>query len=160
MYQADNQKPKKVSENPNINPETGQPTNMGRPRKEFDYKLLENLCSIQCTLTEVCDIMDVSDTLLTQRCKEHYGLTFKGVYNKYSSNGKASLRRAQFKYALKGNHQLLIWLGKQELGQTDKQEITHREDPMTGLLEYLRTQDSIDITPESKQITHNTGENE
>lgn len=38
--------------------------------------------------------------------------------------GRASLRRAQFLAALKGDRTMLIWLGKQLLGQTDKVENT------------------------------------
>ena len=43
------------------------------------------------------------------------------------SEGKISLRRYQFRQAEKGNASLLIWLGKQYLGQTDKQEIDSKE---------------------------------
>ena len=39
-------------------------------------------------------------------------------------DGLASLRRRQFKAAQDGNATMLIWLGKQYLGQTDKQDIT------------------------------------
>lgn len=38
-------------------------------------------------------------------------------------NGRASLRRMQFKNAQAGNVTMQIWLGKQYLGQKDKQEI-------------------------------------
>jgi len=38
--------------------------------------------------------------------------------------GLTSLRRQQFQTAMKGNPTMLIWLGKQYLGQTDKQDIT------------------------------------
>ena len=38
--------------------------------------------------------------------------------------GKASLRRMQYGAANKGNVTMQIWLGKQYLGQNDKQEIT------------------------------------
>lgn len=37
-----------------------------------------------------------------------------------------SLRRAQMKLAESGNATMLIWCGKQYLGQTDKVEIDHR----------------------------------
>lgn len=38
-------------------------------------------------------------------------------------NGRASLRRMQFKNAQAGNVTMQIWLGKQYLGQKDKQEV-------------------------------------
>lgn len=40
-------------------------------------------------------------------------------------NGKASLRRMQFKNAQAGNVTMQIWLGKQYLGQKDKHETEH-----------------------------------
>lgn len=39
-------------------------------------------------------------------------------------SGKASLRRMQFKTAESGNATMQIWLGKQYLGQKDKQDVT------------------------------------
>ncbi len=38
-------------------------------------------------------------------------------------NGKASLRRMQFKGAESGNTTMLVWLGKQYLEQKDKSEL-------------------------------------
>lgn len=41
-----------------------------------------------------------------------------------TSERHISLRRAQYQAAMKGNTSMLIWLGKQDLGQTDKVEQT------------------------------------
>ena len=45
------------------------------------------------------------------------------AYVKGRGMGKSSLRRAQFKYALRGSHSLLIFLGKNLLGQKDKMDM-------------------------------------
>ena len=52
----------------------------------------------------------------------------KTIYNRFTEiitkgreNGKANLRDVQLKSALAGNVTMLIWLGKQYLNQTDKQ---------------------------------------
>jgi len=46
--------------------------------------------------------------------------------------GSTSIRRMQFKKAMEGDTTMLIWLGKQKLGQTDKryidQTIQHKKD--------------------------------
>lgn len=47
------------------------------------------------------------------------GKTFEDLRAKFSSRTQMSLRRAQIKAALEGNTALLIFLGKQLLGQTD-----------------------------------------
>ena len=38
---------------------------------------------------------------------------------------KIALKKKQFDMAMKGNVPMLIWLGKQYLGQMDKQEVEH-----------------------------------
>ena len=47
--------------------------------------------------------------------------------------GKASLRRTQWKTATGGNPTMQIWLGKNMLGQTDKQEIDHNINDISGI---------------------------
>lgn len=44
---------------------------------------------------------------------------FCRAYKRGFSRTKMSISEAQINYALKGNASLLIWLGKQHLGQTD-----------------------------------------
>jgi hypothetical protein len=61
---------------------------------------------------------------------------------------RGSLRNKQYEIAMRGNPQMLIWLGKQELDQTDKQELTgdfkhehtdlsHLSDEQLGQVESL-----------------------
>ena len=95
---------------------------MGRPRKEIDKKQFENLCGIQCTLEEICGFFEVTDKTLNSWCRRTYGETFSEVFRKKRSGGKISLRRAQFQTAMSGNAPMLIWLGRQYLGQVDKPE--------------------------------------
>ena len=37
---------------------------------------------------------------------------------------RGSLRAKQFELAMRGNPTMLVWLGKQELGQTDRQQVS------------------------------------
>jgi len=93
--------------------------------KEFEQ--LVNMIRIQCTRDEICDILNVSETTLNRRIKEQ-GIegvdNFEALYKKHQGEGKASLRRAQWKAAQDGNPTMLVWLGKQMLGQKDKQELS------------------------------------
>ena len=93
---------------------------MGRPRKEIDKKEFEALCGIWCTLEEICSFFDVTDKTLNSWCRRTYGKTFSEVFKQKKRIGNVSLRRYQFQAAQKGNVTMLIWLGKQKLGQTDK----------------------------------------
>lgn len=49
-------------------------------------------------------------------------MNYSEAYKKFSEEGNISLRRMQRKKAMDGSVPMLIWLGKQYLHQTDKQE--------------------------------------
>lgn len=95
---------------------------MGRPRKEIDFDMLEQLCMIQCTLEEIASCFRVSEDTIERRVKEEYNITFAEYYKQFSGFGKASLRRQQFAEAMKGNVKMLKWLGSNHLGQSSKSE--------------------------------------
>jgi bifunctional pyridoxal-dependent enzyme with beta-cystathionase and maltose regulon repressor activities len=100
--------------------------NMGRPAfilTDEQFKTIEGMARIQCTQVEICDIFDVTEKTLNVALKKHSGVTFSQLIKKNLSHGKASLRRSQWKLATdKLNPTMLVWLGKQHLGQTDKVE--------------------------------------
>ena len=90
----------------------------GRPKKEIDKKIFENLCGLQCTLEEIAGVFDCSVDTIERWCKREYGETFAETYKKHSAKGKMSLRRIQFKLAEK-SAAMAIFLGKNYLGQKD-----------------------------------------
>lgn len=92
---------------------------MARPRAEIDQKQFEQLCSLQCTETEICEWFNVTDKTLSNWCKRTYNRGFSEVYAQKRGTGKISLRRMQFRLAEK-NATMAIWLGKQYLGQRDQ----------------------------------------
>jgi hypothetical protein len=84
---------------------------VGRPKIEIDEELLYKLAQIHCTMREMVDIMGVSQDTL----KRNYA----HIIDKGKSEGKMRLRRKQIEVAMSGNHTMLIWLGKQMLGQSE-----------------------------------------
>lgn len=90
----------------------------GRPRKEIDQKIFENLCGIQCTESEICSVFECCEDTLNAWCKRTYNATFSDTYKEKRQVGKVSLRRMQFRLAEK-NAGMAIWLGKQYLDQRD-----------------------------------------
>ena len=107
----------------------------GRPKKEIDQTLFEKLCGLQCTLDEIAGIFNCSSDTIERWCKRTYKEGFADTYKKHSANGKTSLRRAQFKLAEK-SAAMAIWLGKQYLGQRDR-DIADAMDRSNGVLESL-----------------------
>ena len=84
---------------------------MARPKKEIDEELLLKLAQMHCTMQEMVDIIGVSEDTLKRR--------YAGIIAKGKSQGKMRLRRKQIEVAMSGNHTMLIWLGKNMLGQSD-----------------------------------------
>jgi AraC-like DNA-binding protein len=91
--------------------------------KEFEQ--LVAMIRIQCTRDEICDVLNMSETTLNRRLKERGEHNFEALYKKHSGEGKASLRRMQWKAAEAGNPTMLVWLGKNMLDQKDKVEQDH-----------------------------------
>lgn len=98
----------------------------GRPAFELsdqDFDRLISMVRIQCTQDEICGIFGVTDKTLNNALKKRGEPGFSDLYKKHSDEGKASLRREQWKAAQSGNPTMLVWLGKQMLGQRDKHEV-------------------------------------
>lgn len=93
---------------------------MGRPLIDINEKQFESLCGLQCTEQEICDYFGVSPKTLISWCKRTYGESFSKVFAQKRGTGKISLRRAQMQSALGGNTTMLIWLGRNYLGQSEK----------------------------------------
>ncbi len=81
---------------------------------EIDEKLVAELAEIHCTNGEIASIVGCGLRTLLERCRT--------ILDKGRSTGKRRLRKVQWDTAMGGNYTMQIWLGKQELGQADKQE--------------------------------------
>jgi len=99
---------------------------MARPLINIDQKMFENLCFIQCNLEEIAKAFGVSADTIERWCKRTYQKRFADIYKEKAGDGRIALRRFQFRLAEK-NVAMSIWLGKQWLGQYDKQEETRTE---------------------------------
>ena len=114
----------------------------GRPKKEIDQKTFENLCGIQCTKSEVCAVLDITDKTLESWCKKTYGIGFSEVFAIKREKGKVSLRRSQFRLAEK-NAAMAIFLGKNYLGQKDVLEADFNPESLKKARELLKGVESV-----------------
>lgn len=113
----------------------------GRPKKEIDETQFTKLCGLQCTEEEIAGFFDCSVDTIERWCKRELKETFAEAFKKRSVGGKVSLRRYQFELAKK-SAAMAIWLGKQYLGQTDKQDIKteiYTFEDKTKQAEYIRS---------------------
>ncbi len=100
---------------------------MANPKKKLkkaDWERVESLCKIHCTGEEIASVLKMDYDTFNRNVKEKYGIQTSEYIKKHAAEGNASLRRRQWKSAVEdGNTTMLVWLGKQYLGQTDKQEV-------------------------------------
>ena len=98
---------------------------MARPKKyDIDTEQVEKLASFGCTNIEIASFFGCTDSLLRKSYSE--------FLTKGRDKGKIRLRQMQWKAADKGNVTMLIWLGKQVLGQVEKSEVKW-ENPVDGV---------------------------
>ena len=89
---------------------------MARPKKyNIDTDKVTQLASFGCTNLEIAEFFGCDESLLRKSYSE--------FLTKGRSTGKMRLRQLQWEAAKNGSVPMLIWLGKQILGQTDKREI-------------------------------------
>ncbi len=96
------------------------PKGPSKPMSDKEYGQLIGMIRIQCTRDEIIGILGVSKCTLKRRLNERGFPNFDTLFKKHQHEGKASLRRMQWKSAEKGNPALQIWLGKQVLGQSER----------------------------------------
>lgn len=115
----------------------------GRPRIKIDVEEFKKLCTMQATLEEIAGWFGCSEDTIERWCKRELKMCFADAFKRFSSGGKISLRRKQFHVAMDGNATMLIFLGKQYLGQSDKVDaVAHVEneivdDPLSASLKEI-----------------------
>lgn len=104
---------------------------MARPKLQINEEQVKQLAAINCSYAEMAAVLDCDESTLSRR--------FAQAIKKGRETGTMSLKRKQWEIAMGGHVTMLIWLGKQMLGQTEKVEQrqwqTHSVDPkLTELL--------------------------
>ena len=95
---------------------------VGRPKIELNLGELERLSRLNCTMPEISAYFDIP--LRTLEDKFTNEPEVRKAIEKGRATGMLSLRRKQIQIMEDTNNSTMaIWLGKQMLGQTDRQEI-------------------------------------
>lgn len=96
----------------------------GRPSEleNIDFAQVELMGKFRATHETMAEHFGVCVRTIERYMADEEG-EFCRVYKKAFSECKMKLSEAQMKSALEGNATMLVWLGKQHLGQKDKQEI-------------------------------------
>ena len=101
----------------------------GRPAKtltEKNWEEIYKLVNIMATKSEIASFFNMSEDTFEKLIKERFGqsYTFRKYKQDHQGEIKLKLRKAQLESAiLQKNPIMQIFLGKNYLGQTDKQEV-------------------------------------
>jgi hypothetical protein len=86
----------------------------GRPPVEIPLDRVEVLCQLGFTQAELGRYFGVTERTIRNRRKQE---RFREAMARGEARACIALRRKQMELALKGDPTMLIWLGKQRLGQ-------------------------------------------
>src|ERR1700733_12745902 len=89
----------------------------GRPPAVIDLLTVERAASIGCTVEEIAAILGIARSTLFERKADDPAI--EDAIERGRETGRATLRRLQWDRAQQGSDTMLIWLGKQMLGQRD-----------------------------------------
>jgi len=101
---------------------------MARPQKRLEDIKFDGWAQLDALImwankTYCCEVLSVNEKTLTARIQEKYGLSFYDYKDQKKEAMRVNLRKKQYDVAMAGNVSMLIWLGKNELNQTDRQEV-------------------------------------
>lgn len=117
---------------------------MSRPRKELEDIEFNGWDQLDALITwssevYIADKLGMNIDTLAARIKERYGVSFSEYKRKKQEPMRINLMKKQYDIAMGGNVTMLIWLGKQYLGQSDKQELNTDDDkPLQITMNYER----------------------
>ncbi len=88
----------------------------GRPKLELNEEQVYKLASLNVTVKDIADVLGCSKSALENN--------YLDVINEGRANLKTSILRKQYEVGITDkNVTMLIWMGKQHLGQVDKKAV-------------------------------------
>lgn len=122
--------------NPKIGTVTKEGIEVGRGDRKVVIPVdeVEKLARLWCSYTEIADWFGIPVETLKYN--------FKEVIDRGRSETKQALRKAQLKAALGGQVTMMIWLGKNILGQSDNMIVSENHLPLPW------QDDAVDLSSE------------
>lgn len=117
---------------------------MARPEKPIDWNVVDKMIEAQCSGKEIAGYFNICDETFYERFKKEHDVYFSSYLGTKSQCGKGLLKLAQYNKALNasaaGNTQMLIWLGKNILGQKEHHEtlVAPNDKALNDIIEELK----------------------
>src|SRR5215472_12602538 len=94
----------------------------GRPHKGIDLVVIRRAAGLGCTNEEIATLVGVERSTIQRRLVDDQKV--QRTIAEGREQGRTTLRRLQWQRANAGSDTMLIWLGKQLLGQRDRFDAT------------------------------------
>jgi predicted alpha/beta superfamily hydrolase len=97
---------------------------IGRPKADIDWNIVDEYLIAGCSGADIAGLIGIADHTLYDRCLSDNGIMFSDYSQQKKAKGNSLLHKAQFDAAVTDKDKsMMIWLGKQRLGQKDKSEV-------------------------------------
>ena len=125
---------------------------MPTPKKDIDPNQVLELARYGCTNTEIAHILYCSHDHIEQK--------YRAQLVAGRADRKSNLRRRQYQLAMEGNPAMLIFLGKNDLGQSDKHEVEHTNNPIEIVIAGAtwKPDNALEIKPQYEELTNGSTE--
>ena len=97
----------------------------GRPKAKIDWKMVDKYLQAQCSGVGIASLLGIAYVTLARACEAEHNVNFEEYSQAKKGEGKELLRATMFKNAMGGDKALQIWLSKQYLGMSEKQDTAH-----------------------------------
>ena len=95
---------------------------MARPKVNIDWNKVDKFLEADCEGTEIAAYLGINPNTLYFRCKEDHKVSFSEYLQEKKARGNSLLKVKQFDTAMSGDKTMMIWLGKQRLGKSEKSQ--------------------------------------
>lgn len=113
---------------------------MSRPEKSIDWKLVDKLLLAGCAGTEIAPHFDMHPNTFYNKVQDTFNCGFSEYSAQKKSHGDGLLKVKQFEKALSGDNTMLVWLGKQRLGQKENldKDAPPNDEKLTTLINEIK----------------------
>jgi len=125
----------------------------GRPLTEIDWNRVEKSLMAGCSGMQIAANLGIHEDTLYRACEREKEMTFTAFAAIFRQKGDLLLHEAQFNVAIGDetrdiapDKSMLIWLGKNRLEQSDKQDIKQ-----TATVTNAKPMDDIDLSGVSSE---------
>ncbi len=111
-----------------------------RKRIPIDWDVVDKMLEAGCLGSEIAGELGFSRHTLYDRCVAEKKILFSDYSFDKKNKGDGRLRISQYKKALKGDNTMMVWLGKNRIGQKDNPEtIEGFSGKLNEVLDFIKT---------------------